>query len=349
MSASENILQRIRMFVTDADGTLLGRRPEFEQYRAFRVKIEELRTQYQVFWVVCTGRSLRSFNSVFLPMRTFGIVPDYVIARHAYIYEKVRVGYKPHWLWNRRVLFLQWQDKWHVRRAIPRLRRAVLSRNPFARVILQSGTRICFKFDDDGAANFGAEIIMREVKPYKHLQVFHHQREVDVRTVPFTKGLAVTELARHLNVPPERILVVGDGHNDISMMEMHPAIHTACPSNAAPEVVETVHRTSGHIAASRSLGGVMDILTAYETGAINSQLPEHWPAIRDTANPAAPPHETLDRVRHHLSGFLLFMAVLYTTLVVLASFHMVPFSHAILKPYLALVAWLEHLILWIRR
>jgi HAD superfamily hydrolase (TIGR01484 family) len=348
MSAADNILQRIRLFVTDADGTLLGRRPEFEQYRAFRVKVEELRTQYRTCWVVCTGRSLRSFNSVFLPMRTFGIVPDYVIARHAYIYEKVRVGYKPHGLWNLRVLALQAQDRWRVRRAIPRLRRAVLSRNPFSRVIFQSGTRICFKFDDDGAANFGAEIIHHEAQPFKHLQVFHHVREVDVRTVPFTKGLAVTELARHLNVPPEQILVVGDGHNDISMMEMHPAIRTACPSNAAPEVIETVHRTGGHIAASRSLGGVMDILTAYEAGAINSRLPDNWQVIRDTANPLAPPVAGPSRLRQGFSGFLLILAVLYTTMVVLASFGMMPFGEVIMKPYLALIRGVEHLITWIR-
>ncbi len=348
MSASGNILQHIRMFVTDADGTLLGRRPEFAQYRAFRVKIDELRAQHRTVWVVCTGRSQRSFNGVFLPMRTFGIVPDYVITRHAYIYEKVRIGYKPHWIWNLRVLRLQWQDAWRVSRAIPRLRRAVLSRNPFARVVAQTGTRICFKFDDDGAANFGAEIINREVQPFKHLQVFHHLREVDVRTVPFTKGLAVIELARHLNIPPDRILVVGDGHNDISMMEMHPGIHTACPSNAAPEVIETVHRTGGHIAASRSLGGVMDILTAFETGAINSLLPEHWQAIRDTANPIKLPSDALHRIRQGLFGMMLLVAALYTTMVVLASFGMMPFGSVIMKPYLALVAWLERLINWIR-
>jgi HAD superfamily hydrolase (TIGR01484 family) len=348
MSASENILQHIRLFVTDADGTLLGRRPEFEQYRAFRVKIDELRTHYRTFWVVCTGRSLRSFNSVFLPMRTFGIVPDYVIARHAYIYEKIRVGYKPHWLWNIQVLHLQGQDMWRVRRAIPRLRRAVLSRNPFARVVFQNAMRICFKFDDDGAANFGAEIIHREAKPYKHLQVFHHLREVDVRTVPFTKGLAVTELARHLGVPPGQILVVGDGHNDISMMEMHPAIRTACPSNAAAEVIETVHRTGGHIAGTRSLGGVMDILTAYESGAINSRLPDNWQVSRNTANPLTPPIRAQNRLRQGLFGFVLFMAVLYTTLVVLASFGVIPGGAVIMKPYLAFISLLERLIAWIR-
>ncbi len=339
----ENILQRIRMLVTDADGTLLGRRPEFEQYRAFRQRIDELRTRYGTSWVVCTGRGLRSFNRVFRPMRTFGIVPDYVIVRHAYIYEKAAIGYKPHWLWNMRILLLQWQDKWEVRRAIPILKRAVLSQNPFAHVVYRSGSRICFRFDDDAAAAFGAEILKTASRPYKYLQVFHHVREVDVRTIPFTKGLAVGELARHLSMPPAHVLVVGDGHNDISMMEMHPDVHTACPSNAAAEVVDVVHRTHGHIASDHSLDGVMEILAAYETGTLRDTRPESWHPDHEVANPFAPRREG-DSLRDKLSGALLFVAALYTTMAVLASFDMMPFGNAILRPFHAVVTWIARLV-----
>ena len=346
MSTSGNILQNIRMFVTDADGTLLGHRPEFEQYRAFRLRLEDLQKRQKTFWVICTGRSLRGFNRVFLPMRTFGIAPDYVIARHAYIYEKASIGYKPHWLWNLQILMLQWQDGWRVRRAIPRIRYAVLSRNPFARVASRSPGGIRFKFDDDGSANFGAEILRQEAKPYKNLQVFHHMREVDVRKIPFTKGLAVAELARHLGIPADAILVVGDGHNDISMMEMHPDIRTACPSNAAPEVIETVHRTHGHIAASRSLGGVMEALAAYESGDVNDKLPDTWLPSHERINPVSP-HRPPARGRG-IFGFVLFLAVLYTTMVTLASFGIMPFGKHILAPYQALVGWVAKAIVWVR-
>jgi len=345
MSTSENIFQRIRMFVTDADGTLLGHRPEFEQYRAFRLRLEDLQKRQNAYWVVCTGRSLRGFTRVFLPMRAFGIVPDFVIARHAYIYEKTPIGYKPHWMWNMQVLKLQWQDEWRVRRAIPRICRAVLSRNPFARVTSRSGGGVRFRFDDDGSANFGAEILRQEALPYKNLQVFHHLREVDVRRVPFTKGLAVTELARHLGVTPDRILVVGDGHNDISMMEMHPDIHTACPSNAVPEVIETVHRTHGHIASSRSLGGIMEAIAAYESGEVNDKLPATWLPSNELITP---PRRSPDGKRGGVFGFVLFLAVLYTTMVALASFDVMPFGRHILAPYQALLDLVTKAIAWFR-
>jgi len=320
------------MFVTDADGTLMGRRPEFDQYRAFRAKINDLRHTYGAIWVVCTGRSLGGYKRIFRPMNVFGIKPDYVIARHAYIYECKPWGFLPHWIWNLRVLWLQRRDDLALRRAMPRLRRAVLSRNPFAKVSYFSRERLTFRFEDEGAANFGAEILKTEARPYRYLQIFQTPGEVDVRVIPFTKGLAVSELARHLKVENSRILVVGDGHNDISMMEMTPPCHTACPANAAAEVIEAVHQTHGHIASDRSLGGVMEVLTAYETGCVNDKLPEGW--IGHNRSGHAPRKSPGIR---GLGTLVMLFLVVYTTLLVLCSFTKFPGRKAIMAPYTKLI------------
>jgi HAD superfamily hydrolase (TIGR01484 family) len=344
MNGSENTLSQIRMLVTDADGTLLGQKPEFDLYRAFRVKINDLRNVQGAVWVVCTGRGLRSFNRVARPMRVFGIEPDFVIARHAFIFQRSRWGYWPHWLWNARVLWLEWRDKLEVRRALPMIRRAVLSRNPFAHVTYRNHQRIRFHFDDEGAANFGAEIIREEAKPFKYLQVFQFPGEVDVRTVPFTKGLAVAELARHLEIGTDRILAIGDGHNDISMMELNIRCRTACPGNAVPEVMEVVHRTGGHIATQRSLSGIVEILGAYETGLIRSELPPGLAELREEGNPVTTPSHS-SHSRDRTMGSLLFLGVLYVTTLVLASFGLLgPLGPVIMQPYNKLVTQMERLI-----
>jgi hydroxymethylpyrimidine pyrophosphatase-like HAD family hydrolase len=333
MNPSDNILKRIRMFVTDADGTLMGRRPEFDQYRAFRTRIASMRAASGVAWVVCTGRSLHGYRRIFRPMNMFGITPDYVIARHAYIYECKSWGYMPHWLWNLRVLQLQWREEAVLRRVLPRLRRAVLSTNPFAKVACSSRQRLCFRFDDEGAAKFGAEILREGARPYKYLQIFESPNEVDIRVIPFTKGLAVTELARHLGVNHSEILVVGDGHNDISMMEMSPPCFTACPANAATEVVETVHKTHGHIASEPSLTGVLEVLSAYESGKVNDQLPVDWVG-RDA--PLSSPHAARGIVGG-LGTTIMLLAVLYMTLLAVANFCPCPGREVILKPYVVVV------------
>lgn len=320
------------MFVTDADGTLMGRRPEFDQYRAFRARVNDLRVTYGARWVVCTGRSLGGYKRIFRPMNVFGIKPDYVIVRHAYIYECKPWGFLPHWIWNLRVLWLQWRDDLALRRAMPRLKRAVLSRNPFAKVTYSGRERLCFRFEDEGSTNFGAEILRAEARPYKYLQIFQMPGEVDVRVIPFTKGLAVTELARHLGVSNSQILVVGDGHNDISMMEMNPPCFTACPANAASEVVEVVHRTHGHIASDRSLGGVMEVLAAYESGHIMSDLPPGWIGNDHPASKPRPPHGI-----RGIGTLVVLLLVAYTTILVICNFCNFPGRRVLMKPYVKMV------------
>ena len=344
MAPAENILKQVRMFVTDADGTLMGHRPEFGQYRAFRAKINEMRNTHGAVWVVCTGRSLRGYKRIFRPMNMFGIKPDYVIACHAYIYECKRWGFMPHWLWNLRGLRLQWKDALALRRAMPRLKQAVLRSNPFAKVSRSSRDRLSFQFEDEGAANYAADILRTEAKPYRYFQVFQAPGELEVRVIPFTKGLAVSELAMHLQVVNHQILVVGDGHNDISMMEMTPPCFTACPSNAASEVVEAVHRTHGHIASERSLGGVMEVLEAYESGTVNDALPSGWIGADRFASRPKP-----SRGISGVGTVVVLLLVFYTTLLVLCSFCNFPGRKFLMKPYTKLIETISVVINHVRK
>ena len=344
MAPAENILKQVRMFVTDADGTLMGRRPEFDQYRAFRAKVNDLRNIHGAVWVVCTGRSLRGYKRIFRPMNMFGIKPDFVIVCHAYIYECKSWGFMPHWIWNLRVLWLQWKDTLALRRAMPRLKQAVLQSNPFAKVSRSGRERLSFHFEDEGAARYAADILRAEARPYRYFQIFQAPGELDVRVIPFTKGLAVRELARHLHIVNRQILVVGDGHNDISMMEMTPPCYTACPANAASEVVEAVHRTHGHIASERSLGGVMEVLEAYESGQINDALPDGWVGAERSAS-----RPKVSRGISGLGTVVVLLLVVYTTILVLCSFCNIPGRKVMMKPYMKLVEAISVVINHVRK
>lgn len=331
----KNILKDLGMFVSDMDGTLLGHRAGFDQHQEFKRHIDTMRSFYGVKWVICTGRSLRSFKKAFRSMMMLGIAPDYVIARHAYIYERKRAGYLPHVTWNVRVRWLQWLHEWRVRRAIPRMGRAMLRKNPFARIAYRNRRRITFQFEDESAARFGVEIVREVAKATRYLQVFEYPGEVDVHAIPFTKGLAVSEMARHLGVPAEKILVVGDGHNDISMMVPEVARWTACPVNAAAEVLETVNRTGGHIAAEHSLAGVLEILKAYESGVLNSQLPPF--RGEKEAEGASLPRHRRNEDGFGLRGVVLAGLSLYVVLLVLADFGLIPRGYVLIEPFHRLV------------
>lgn len=329
--------------MTDVDGTLVGHRAPFEQYQAFRRYTNLLRDKYDARWIICTGRNFRSFKHVFRPMTMLDITPDFVISRHAFIYERKSYGWMPHWTWNLKVLWLQWRHEWKVRRAIPRMRRLMGRKNPFARLVHESGSRITFQFEDEGATQFGLELIHRVVRFNPYLQVFRYPCEIDVRAIPYTKGLAVSELARHLGVPPPRVLVIGDGHNDISMMQPAVAKWTACPVNAAAEVMETVHATGGHIAATHSLAGVLEVLGAYESGTLNSALPPAY-AHRDQNGPK-PQADHPDGEGFGIRDLVTLVVIALVLAMVLASFDLLPIGQKLLGYFLRLVDALVH---WIR-
>jgi hypothetical protein len=180
-----------------------------------------------------------------------------------------------------------------------------------------------------------ASLLQDKASDFQHLKVFRFGNEVDVRSIPYTKGLSLMELARHLNIGPGHILAMGDGHNDISMFDPEVALHTGCPANSETEVIEAVHRAGGHVASKSSLEGVIEILDAYETDSVRSNLPEDWPRAAAFDRPssngmaAGTHHESRRGV---LFRFVLCAVAAYVVLLVFASFRAIPFSEAIMGP-----------------
>jgi len=322
---------RIGLLATDLDGTLLCPSPEFNRYNEFRDEICTRQTAGCV-WVISTGRRLRDFQRIFLPLRSFGIIPDFIVTRHAYIYERKEWGWYPHFIWNLKILEIQIRNRIHARRVIPQLRRLIARNIPFVRVPRQEGTRICFRFNDLETAARGDALLSAAVRQYPYLRVFRYRNEVDVYRVPFTKGLSLMELARKVGVAPANILAIGDGHNDISMMDPIVAKYCACPSNAAAEVIETVNQHGGHIARQPHLSGVVEILNAFKQNAIDSRLPDNWIPPLDLENPRnITPHKS----RHHESRWSslgLFLFSIYMTWAVFAYYGLAPMRQTILKP-----------------
>jgi hydroxymethylpyrimidine pyrophosphatase-like HAD family hydrolase len=331
----------IRLIATDLDGTLIGGVNEFPLYKDFRDKINELRRHNNAVWAACTGRSRRSFREFFSPMQSMGIMPDYVIVNHAYISKLRSIGYVPHFFWNLRIRYLIWSSQLHSQDAIREWHQMIRGGAHGVRTVRLRRNRLHLRFDSEESAKVAASLLRDKVKPYRHLHVFEYMREVDVRPVPFTKGLALQELARHLDIGRENILAIGNGHNDISMLDGTVAAFTGCPVNSDAEVMEVVHEARGHIATCRALTGVMEILGAYEGGEVCSDLPENW------RPPDKQPHPRPEERRRHGQGgkrewrkAWWGLGILYAVAMVFASFGLLPFSGVIMKPY----NWLMSLV-----
>ena len=345
-------MPEIKLIATDLDGTLIGNANEFPLYDEFRDRLEAYKAKYGTIWVACTGRSLKSFLHFFSPMATLDLKPDYVILRHAYIYRLTRFGYRPHYAWNFFIHYHIWSSKLYLREALNEWHRMITGMSEGVTTVYHRSNRLCLRFSTEEAAEAAAQLLTKKAKEFKHLRVFQFLQEVDIRTVPFTKGLALGELADHLKIHSGHILAMGNGHNDISMLDGVVAKYTGCPENAEVDVMSVVHGSGGHIASKKILAGVNEILDAYLSDNVNSELPEWWSPTRQQRNPRSahrmmnhPPKKPKKRRPQVTAGWLAIL-IIYAGLLVFASFGLIPFSDTILKPFTFLMGLVERMMMF---
>jgi HAD superfamily hydrolase (TIGR01484 family) len=335
----------IRFIAIDLDGTLMGSAEEFHLYSQFRETLHNFLGKNNAVWAICTGRSLKSFQRFFSPMQMMGITPNYVILKHAFIYSLTRFGYRSHILWNLWIRYLLWTHLLNARTAIDECEELVFRFTHRATLIRKAKDRIWVRFESEQVSSAAADMLSEKVKSCKNLRMFRFIKEIDIRAVPFTKGLSVSELSRHIGINRENVLAIGDGHNDLSMLDGSAALYTGCPANAAPEVMELVHKQGGHIAKGRSLAGVLEILNAYETGAISSDLPAEWknPETSEKSRPI----RSHPKSKHHnvFMNWCIFVAVTYAVLLAFANFSLIPYvSGLIMLPYRLLLSLIQKII-----
>lgn len=326
-------MAELRLIAVDLDGTLLGTSNEFFLYPVFQQKMDVLKQENNLIWAVCTGRTLSSFKETFAPMSILGITPDFVIVNHAYIYERSKTGFWPHMLWNFRTFCILWSSQINTREILRDWQDSLRHMSPDAKTLYFRNDRLVIRFGSEESAIVATNLLQKELKGLPHLQAFRYRDEVDVRPIPFTKGLAVTQLARHLQIAPGNILTIGNGHNDTSMFVPHVARYWGCPANSEPEVIEHVHSVGGHISRERSLAGVLDIIDAVCRDDIHSELPPAWESPAEGFNPK--PQRKSRSKKQSLSWKQIFaiLFAIYAILVVFANYNLIPFvSRFILIP-----------------
>jgi len=337
-------MAEFRLIATDLDGTLVGGRNDIRFFATLREEMTRLRRDRQVLWAVCTGRSLRNFRQVFEPFDMMDVRPDFVITEHAYIWSVRGATFIPHRLWNWRIRYLAWRDRKRCAKAIRRWHQVIRRLYRPARTLHRERGRLCMGLNSDEDAVAVVALLRKQENAFRHLKVFRYQSEVDVRTIPFTKGLAVAELARRIGASPEHILCIGDGHNDISMLAPDVARLVGCPLNAVPEIMDEVRRRGGHVARTPSLEGVLEIVKAFETDAVNSEVPPGWQSPCDGPNPVRKRAKSRRRKGAKRRIAVAVVAV-YLVLAAFAGSGALPFSNVIMLPLNSAV----NLIVWLMK
>ena len=110
----------------------------------------------------------------------------------------------------------------------------------------------------------GLRECMRDfISPWPEARVSGNQEWTFVLHSSFSKAGVLSKCADLFEVESRSIIAVGDGINDISMLDGSVANMTGCPSNAAREVIDTVTAAGGMLADSDAAAGTMQILKYY--------------------------------------------------------------------------------------
>ncbi|MCF7669534.1 MAG: Cof-type HAD-IIB family hydrolase [Verrucomicrobia bacterium] len=241
----------IKLISTDFDGTLFNEKDAPPIPRILEDSIREFQGQ-GIKWIINTGRELGALLDK-LEHANLDIQPDAVVVVEREIYFKNNDEYHPFEEWNNacrrecnelfssangRILeFIDW-----IRR---NFKDCLTYQDAYSPLCLITGVNehadaIMARFNDFFSGFPQLELVRNDV-----YMRFGHSK--------YTKGTALSTLARHWNAAPENIIVAGDHYNDLTMLDNKHARHLITPANA-PDYVKKIVREQGGFITGQPFG-----------------------------------------------------------------------------------------------
>jgi len=335
-AADRRIVSDIQLIAVDLDGTLIGPMDEFHSYSSFRQRLRSLTSISKMVWAVNTGRGIADFKQVFSPLLHLGVEPDFIIVRHAYVYGVGRYGYWPHVLWNLQTWVAIKSNGFRTRMLINQLVKLVKSRFRRVKSKRLGKYKVYLRFRDRRTMTAAYRLLRALTRRYKSIMITFYDTDLVLTTIPSTKGLAVAHLARHLSISRDYILCIGDGYNDICMLDGKVAAMTACPSNSIPEAKLAVNKSNGHISRQPALAGTLEAIEAHLSGNVDSTLPTELSETNQMPQKSNGSHDAFRREHSEPALFrdsFLMVASCIVLILTLASWNLLgPLSPYVMRP-----------------
>ncbi len=250
---------KIRLLSTDFDGTLVAHDSDPVLDPNCMRLIGELQNG-GAKWAINTGRSVELLESGLLDFE-FPVHPDFILTSERDVFQRSENG--RHWDafgdWNERCA----RDHAELFGSAESVLAEVVSfvtQKTKARLIYDGksleGLVATSETEMDAITQFIERA--RAQRPKLHYQ----RNTVYLRFChsDYHKGAALAELSRLIDIPASETFAAGDHHNDLSMLDGRYARYPACPSNAIPEVQQTVRNAGGYVAQRACGAGVYEAL-----------------------------------------------------------------------------------------
>lgn len=254
----------IQIISTDFDGTLVTDRPGLAPGL---VEALDEHVRRGAFWAINTGRSLWHIVEGLREHR-FPFSPHYVLTNEREIFRRSadhrdHDGWEDFGAWNERCA-LEHDEAFERSGGFFEEIRTYASGNRRVQIIEDGPIPEGLVADSERAMDEVIEYIEATRRDYPLLGYQRNTVYLRFCHINYHKGSALTELARLLDIPRDRIFAVGDNHNDLPMLDGVSAAMVACPVNAIREVKETVRAADGYIARHRAGAGVVEALAHFD-------------------------------------------------------------------------------------
>ena len=221
--------------------------------------IRRLREEQQVVWGINTGRAMLHMVEGFIESR-FPFLPDWVVAREREIHlPNLSGSYVPHLPWNQRCENEIHRLFKHARKLLAHIRHEI-----------EEHTGAQWLEMDGEPAGFIArteeemEWIVQRITPLAAAEpcLSWQRNSIYLRFGhrDFHKGSCLAEIARLYHLPADRCFAMGDGYNDLDMLDPAHAGMTACPANAATVIREQITANGGLITRAHHGAGAIEAL-----------------------------------------------------------------------------------------
>lgn len=245
----------LQLISTDFDGTLHSDFTEPRVPIALQEKLAQLQTEGAT-WLINTGRELADLRDG-LADADLAAHPDYVVVVEREIYKCEGEDFMPISDWNEQCAATQKAIFDKNRERLPDLFEWV-NENFDAQLYEDQWSPFCLIASCNADADKIQQRVNEHFKDEPQLGCVRNDIYARLSHTDYTKGTAMAEVSRRLNISREEMFAAGDHWNDLSMLQSNLAQWLAAPANAITEVLEHVRAQGGFIAESEAGEGLLE-------------------------------------------------------------------------------------------
>ncbi|MBG87432.1 MAG: hypothetical protein CMO80_11090 [Verrucomicrobiales bacterium] len=234
----------IKLVSTDFDGTLFCE----HESPSVPTHLQELLGDFQERggkWVINTGRDL---PSLLADLRDHAIQPnpDFLVVVERLIYVREGDGFKPHTSWNAECTHKHQELALAIQKELP----------PLVQWINQNTGASVFSDEYSPLAVIASSVAEMDVIQARMADLAQSlpntswmRNDVYARLchADYSKGTALLEIERLLEIDASEVFAIGDHLNDLEMFQPRVAEHAAVPANAVDAVKEQILELEGTI------------------------------------------------------------------------------------------------------